>query len=111
MKCPKCPREFGDRDYGKLAKHLRSHVKLEFHKIDFWLGICLGIIIHDLVSVFAPHGGHIPDLHAYYFAAPLLIISLLWRQQKIGRWKAVFLFTAYAGMLLTAVGLLLGVFA
>lgn len=112
MKCPKCDEQFGEREYGKLSKHMRTHLKrpkIEFHKIDFWLGICLGIIAHDLVSAYAPHGGHIPTLHAYYFAAPLLIISLLWRQHKLGRWKAVFLFIAYAGMLLTAVGFILGV--
>ena len=91
-------------------RSVKSRIHIDFRKIDIWLGFCLGVIAHDLVSAYAPHGGHIPDLHAYYFAAPLLIISLLWREHRVGRWKAVFFFIALSGMLLTLAGIVNGAF-
>lgn len=43
---------------------------------------CVGVMSHDVVSAYFPDGGHIPGLHAWYFALPLLAITLAWPRKK-----------------------------
>lgn len=45
---------------------------------------CLGVMSHDLVSAYLPDGGHVPGVHAWYFALPLLMLALAWPRGKQG---------------------------